>query len=177
MHNKNRTRYHPNSALLFTALVIMIISCAVSALCAEPALKDMSFIPQWTPQAQFAGYYVAFEKGIYRKYGINLAIKTGGIWTNFWLQGNVNGVTCARPISRGQNFREPSLPEQCFPMRTSPAQTSPAQTSPAPFCPARTSPAQTSPALTCAVHIFTAPIFRHELLAISYNLIFLPFLT
>ncbi|HOE15795.1 MAG TPA: ABC transporter substrate-binding protein [Syntrophorhabdaceae bacterium] len=78
MHNKNRTRYHPNSTLLFTVLVIMIISCAVSALCAEPALKDMSFIPQWTPQAQFAGYYVAFEKGIYRKYGINLAIKTGG---------------------------------------------------------------------------------------------------
>lgn len=36
------------------------------------------FIPQWSPQAQFAGYYIAYEKGIYKKYGIDLEIIDGG---------------------------------------------------------------------------------------------------
>ncbi|MCX7966472.1 MAG: ABC transporter substrate-binding protein [Syntrophorhabdaceae bacterium] len=43
--------------------------------------QNASFIPQWSPQAQFAGYYVAFEKGIYKKYGINLQIIAGGPYT------------------------------------------------------------------------------------------------
>ena len=78
MHSKSRTRSHPVSAFLFPALAAMLLAFATGAFCAEPVLKDASFIPQWSPQAQFAGYYVAFEKGIYRKYGINLTIKTGG---------------------------------------------------------------------------------------------------
>jgi NitT/TauT family transport system substrate-binding protein len=41
-------------------------------------LKKASFMPQWSPQAQFAGYYVAREMGIYRKYGIDLTIFPGG---------------------------------------------------------------------------------------------------
>ncbi len=41
-------------------------------------LIPVTFIPQWRPQAQFAGYYVAYEKGFYRKYGIKLKILTGG---------------------------------------------------------------------------------------------------
>jgi NitT/TauT family transport system substrate-binding protein len=42
------------------------------------ALKKVSFIPQWVPQAQFAGYYLAHERGIYKKYGIDLTIIPGG---------------------------------------------------------------------------------------------------
>jgi len=45
---------------------------------AEKALKKASFIPQWSPQAQFAGYYVAYEKEFYRKNGIDLTILQGG---------------------------------------------------------------------------------------------------
>lgn len=41
-------------------------------------LKQATFITHWLPQAQFAGYYVAYEKGIYNKYGIQLQILTGG---------------------------------------------------------------------------------------------------
>jgi len=41
-------------------------------------LKKVTFIPQWVPQAQFAGYYVALQQGIYRKHGIDLTIITGG---------------------------------------------------------------------------------------------------
>ena len=45
--------------------------------CSTPEEK-VSFLPQWSPQAQFAGYYTAYEKGFYKKYGIDLTIITGG---------------------------------------------------------------------------------------------------
>lgn len=41
-------------------------------------LKKVTFITHWLPQCQFAGYYVAYEKGIYKKYGIDLEIIIGG---------------------------------------------------------------------------------------------------
>jgi NitT/TauT family transport system substrate-binding protein len=44
----------------------------------DPPLKPPSFLPQWSPQAQFAGYYVAYEKGIYRQHGIDLTLLPGG---------------------------------------------------------------------------------------------------
>ena len=34
----------------------------------------MVFTPQWTPQAQFAGYYVAQEKGFYKEAGVEVDI-------------------------------------------------------------------------------------------------------
>ena len=45
---------------------------------AEATLKKASFLPQWSPQAQFAGYYVAYEKGFYKAQGIDLTILQGG---------------------------------------------------------------------------------------------------
>ncbi len=63
----------------------MVVACLVFSLIVtgeaparEDVLKKASFIPQWVPQAQFAGYYIGLEKGIYRKYGIDLTIITGG---------------------------------------------------------------------------------------------------
>ncbi len=44
----------------------------------EKGLRKASFIPQWVPQAQFAGYYVAQDRGIYKKHGIDLTIIPGG---------------------------------------------------------------------------------------------------
>jgi len=41
-------------------------------------LQKAAFIPCWVPHAQFAGYYMALHKGIYRKYGIDLTIIPGG---------------------------------------------------------------------------------------------------
>jgi NitT/TauT family transport system substrate-binding protein len=41
-------------------------------------LKKAILLPQWFPQAQFAGYYVAFETGLYKKHGIDLKILRGG---------------------------------------------------------------------------------------------------
>jgi NitT/TauT family transport system substrate-binding protein len=38
----------------------------------------VSLLPQWIPQAQFAGYMVALEKGFYRNAGIDLRLLKGG---------------------------------------------------------------------------------------------------
>ncbi|MBI4794636.1 MAG: ABC transporter substrate-binding protein [Deltaproteobacteria bacterium] len=40
--------------------------------------NTVSFIPQWAPQSQFAGYYVAYEKGFYRNRGLKVNILKGG---------------------------------------------------------------------------------------------------
>lgn len=59
-------------------LCIVLFFKVISATAGETALKKVSFIPQWIPQAQFAGYYVAYERGIYKKYDIDLTIIPGG---------------------------------------------------------------------------------------------------
>ncbi len=41
-------------------------------------VKNASLMPLWSPQAQFAGYYVALDKGIYARHGINLKILRAG---------------------------------------------------------------------------------------------------
>lgn len=51
---------------------------AASGAGAPMPLRPATFIPLWLPQAQFAGYYVAFERGIYRQHGIDLTILHGG---------------------------------------------------------------------------------------------------
>jgi NitT/TauT family transport system substrate-binding protein len=60
----------------------MIILCVLMGLAAPPSWgqepRNYSLIPQWLPQAQFAGYYMAAEKGLYRKHGINLTVLRGG---------------------------------------------------------------------------------------------------
>jgi NitT/TauT family transport system substrate-binding protein len=45
---------------------------------AATALKKARLVTLWKPQAQFAGYYVALDKGIYVKHGIDLSIISGG---------------------------------------------------------------------------------------------------
>jgi NitT/TauT family transport system substrate-binding protein len=45
-----------------------------SAICAD----KVSLLPQWIPQAQFAGYMVAVEKGFYREAGIDITLMRGG---------------------------------------------------------------------------------------------------
>ncbi len=52
-------------------LFLLLLFCSAVA-------RTFTFIPQWRPQAQFAGYYVAYEKGFYREAGIRLRILTGG---------------------------------------------------------------------------------------------------
>lgn len=47
---------------------------AILALLPIQAQKKFIFTPQWTAQAQFAGYYVAKEKGFYKQAGLDVDI-------------------------------------------------------------------------------------------------------
>ena len=59
-------------------LFVFIFCKTITVAANETALKSASFIPHWVPHAQFAGYYVAYEKGFYKKNGIDLTIISGG---------------------------------------------------------------------------------------------------
>jgi len=61
-----------------TFCLVLFFFFAFSVQAEEKGLKKASFIPQWVPQAQFAGYYVAYDRGIYKKHGIDLTIIPGG---------------------------------------------------------------------------------------------------
>jgi NitT/TauT family transport system substrate-binding protein len=61
---------------MFFLLPALFIRPAAAA--GENGLQPLSFLPQWSPQAQFVGYYLALHKGFYRKHGIDLTIIEGG---------------------------------------------------------------------------------------------------
>ncbi len=58
------------------AVLLLVCILFAPAFCEE--LQPVTFLPQWTHQAQFAGYYVAVKKGFYQKRGIDLHILPGG---------------------------------------------------------------------------------------------------
>jgi len=58
--------------------IVLILVCAPCGASGQLGLKKATFVPQWVPQAQFAGYYVAQERGFYKKEGIELTIIAGG---------------------------------------------------------------------------------------------------
>lgn len=52
-----------------------ILLFCISALFAQPAVENVSVQLQWADQFQFAGYYVAKEKGYYRDAGLDVTIQ------------------------------------------------------------------------------------------------------
>ena len=67
--------------LLQLSILWVCMLCCVTASPAtttETVLKKASLMPLWSPQAQFAGYYVALDKGIYARHGIDLKILKAG---------------------------------------------------------------------------------------------------
>lgn len=63
----------------FLALALAVLACALPAAAGgEQPRKKAALIPQWEPQAQFAGYYVAQEKGFYARRGVDMEILRGG---------------------------------------------------------------------------------------------------
>jgi NitT/TauT family transport system substrate-binding protein len=64
--------------LLWVTLLI-VPACSIGAATPTPTpLEPVTLQLQWITQAQFAGYYVALDKGWYREEGIDLTIKPGG---------------------------------------------------------------------------------------------------
>lgn len=72
----------PEHVMQTAALCLLVIVFLVFQTAPLPAeefpLKTITFLPHWLPQAQFAGFYVAEEKGFYRKHGIKPVILRGG---------------------------------------------------------------------------------------------------
>ena len=62
---------------LFTFLATMVLSTA-SVVFADGHANKVTIQLKWVTQAQFAGYYVAQDKGFYDEEGLNVTIKPGG---------------------------------------------------------------------------------------------------
>ncbi len=50
----------------------------ISTSLASQDLPQVTFVPHWLPQAQFAGFFVAKERGLYRNHGLEVTILNGG---------------------------------------------------------------------------------------------------
>lgn len=61
---------------LLAALAALILLSATGALAKR--LEPVELHLHWVHQAQFAGYYVAQDQGIYAKYGLKVSIHSGG---------------------------------------------------------------------------------------------------
>ena len=57
---------------------ILLAACASPKASTPPPLTPVTLQLQWVTQAQFAGYYVALDKGWYKEEGIDLTIIPGG---------------------------------------------------------------------------------------------------
>jgi NitT/TauT family transport system substrate-binding protein len=71
------------TTLVFIFAVIFLLAaisgCATQEVVpSEPQLDSVTLQLQWVTQAQFAGYYVALDKGFYEEEGIDITIKPGG---------------------------------------------------------------------------------------------------
>jgi NitT/TauT family transport system substrate-binding protein len=80
MENHDMKRYlgtQRNFKIVISLLVWMIILLACFRIHAEE-LKKINFMPMWLPQPQFAGFYMAREKGIYEKHELDVTILERG---------------------------------------------------------------------------------------------------
>jgi len=59
------------SKIIFTLIALLSILNTVNS----SAQTKLVFTPQWLPQAQFTGYYVALFKGFYKEAGLDVTIK------------------------------------------------------------------------------------------------------
>ncbi len=64
------------SSIMLRYLIVFFVAVSISSQAQE--LRKVRIAPHWIPQSQFAGYYVALEKGIYKKYNLDVEIIQGG---------------------------------------------------------------------------------------------------
>jgi NitT/TauT family transport system substrate-binding protein len=57
---------------------LVLLGYAAPGQCPAEQLTKVSLVPQWIPQAQFAGYMMALEKGFYRDAGLDMTLIRGG---------------------------------------------------------------------------------------------------
>ncbi len=77
MTTESKEQYRMGIFLIFAAIMTAVMLPATTAR-GEPAPPGVTFLPAWIPQAQFAGYYMALDKGFYRQRGLDVVILDGG---------------------------------------------------------------------------------------------------
>ncbi|MDD3119690.1 MAG: ABC transporter substrate-binding protein [Victivallales bacterium] len=116
-----------------TAILIgLTLACGVMARGEGPEtaspkpheLRPVTLMCQWMPQAQFVGYYLAREKGFYRRYGLEVTIRHANpslgslaalqenkvqFATTFLASAMVLNGTTAQVVNIAQLFRHSSL--------------------------------------------------------------------
>ena len=93
--------------ILFSLLALFVLN----SYCAKA--QKVTFMPQWTPQSQFAGYYMALKNGYYTSEGLDVTIKHIGVNSavpviDMLQKGNVQIITLQLPqsiIFRDQGFK------------------------------------------------------------------------
>lgn len=60
--------------IIITTLFLLVVSCGKVNKTKEKELRDITFVLDWTPNTNHTGIYVAKEKGIFEKYGLNVNI-------------------------------------------------------------------------------------------------------
>lgn len=63
--------------VLRALVLLVLVSWGAAARAEAPRLRTVSYLPHWVPQAQFAGFYVAAEKGMYRRHGLEVTVLRG----------------------------------------------------------------------------------------------------
>ena len=92
-------------------LFLVLCMCPIYHVGAETTLKKASFAPQWIPQAQFAGYMVALDKGFYRGAGLDITLLVGGPGKPaFASLGSGEATFCTDWLSNGIEKRASGMP-------------------------------------------------------------------
>jgi NitT/TauT family transport system substrate-binding protein len=73
-----RRRWYVMGAAGVAAAIAVASALALAGSSQGQALTKVTLQSKWVVQAQFAGYYVAKEKGYYRQAGLDVTIKAGG---------------------------------------------------------------------------------------------------
>ena len=68
--------------LLHITILLIALCCAHSTRVQAQEKEHIVFYPQWTPQSQFLGYYVAQEMGFYADEGLEVEIRHIGVNEN-----------------------------------------------------------------------------------------------
>ncbi len=70
-------RIHVNCSTLTRLLLILGLAVTTTAVVAAEPLTPLNLALQWKPQSQFAGFYLARDKGFYRDAGLNVTLLHG----------------------------------------------------------------------------------------------------
>ena len=68
----------PSRGLALALAILALLPWRLLAAADGQRLAKVVFLPHWIPQAQFAGYYLAAERGFYRQHGLDVVILDGG---------------------------------------------------------------------------------------------------